>query len=83
MTQTARAPFSTCDLKIAAYLIHSGFEVRRWVKSGERVFFDFDATPAQEQAVMSFVNKKTNVEPLAFMESMSRARDLVTLAKKS
>jgi hypothetical protein len=75
--------WATCDLKIAAFLIHSGFEVRSFKRSGEKVMFEFDPSSSLDQTVMSFINKKTSVEPLSFMDSVSRARDLVSLAKNS
>ena len=80
---TTAEKWRTCDMKSVAFLLYAGFPVAAVGKDQGRVFFDFADTEERGAAVLSFWNKKTTVEPVAFTDSLSRARDMVTQALKS
>lgn len=83
MNETGVRPWRTCDLKVVAVLTLLGFPMLKYGKEGGRAFFDFEESDKRRDAVLSFWNKKLQVEPMAFLDSLSRARDLVTLALNS
>lgn len=75
--------WKTCDLKTAAFLLYAGFPVARMSQEGQRAVFEFDDTVERQNAVLNFWNKKQKVEPVSFMDSLNRARDMVTQALRA
>ncbi len=73
----------TCDLKVIAFLLYMKFPVVEYGRNESRVFFEFDDNQARKDAVLSFWNKTEKVEPVAFLDSLNRARDMVTQAMNS
>lgn len=76
-------PWRTCDLKAAAFLLYAGFAVVSMGKEQSRAFFEFDDTKERSNALLAFWNKEQRVEPVAFLDSLNRARDMVTQTLKS
>lgn len=73
----------SCDMKVVAFLIHEGFEIIEVGKRENRAFFEFKDTPERRDAVLGFWNKTKTVEPVAFLDSLNRARDMVAQAMRS
>lgn len=80
---TKLGSWRTCDLKTVAFLLYKGFEVVGFGREQGRAFFEFEDSDARKEVVLSLWNKHESVEPVAFLESLNRARDMVTQALKA
>lgn len=83
MAIKTEARWRTCDLKVAAFLLYSNYPVLSYGKEQARVFFEFQDSESRSQQVLAFWNKSQAVEPVQFLDCLSRARDMVTQAMKS
>lgn len=82
MLKTERK-WRTCDLKIAAFLIYAHYPVLGYAREQARVYFEFQDSDRRSQHVLDFWNKTQAVEPVEFLDCLSRARDMVTQAMKT
>lgn len=80
---TKTALWRTCDIKSAAFLLYAGFPVSSMGRENTRVFFEFEDTSQRRDALLGFWNREKTVEPVSFLDSLSRARDMVTQTLKS
>lgn len=83
MSENGNHSWRTCDTKIVAFLFYRGFTAERFWREGSRVFFEFADTSQRKEAVLRFLNKQAEVEPIGFLDNISRARDMVTVALKA
>lgn len=81
--QIQAVKWRTCDIKTVAFLLYGGYQAVHVGRENTRVFFEFDDTRERKAAVLAFWNKQQRVEPVAFLESLNRARDMVTQVLKS
>lgn len=79
----ARKLWRTCDIKVVAFLLYSGFKVASFARENQRAYFEFDDNVQRRDAVLDFWNKKASVEPVLFLDSLNRARDMVSQALKA
>ncbi len=70
-------------MKSVAFLLYAGFPVASLGKDQSRVFFEFDDTAERKNAMLNFWNKAQRVEPVAFVDALNRARDMVSQTLKS
>lgn len=77
------ALWSTCDLKIVAFLLYAGHAVKSVAGDRGRVVFQFEESDERKSTVLAFWNKSQRVEPVAFLEAQNRARDMVSQALKA
>ncbi len=80
---TRESGWVSCDLQVVAFLIHEGFSVTKLGKHENRAFFEFEDSVKRRDAVLGFWNKTKTVEPVAFLDSLRRARDMVAQAMRS
>lgn len=67
-------------MKQVAFLLYAGYSVLSLGQEQNRVFFEFEDTDARRADLMAFWNKEQRVEPVAFLDSLNRARDMVAQA---
>lgn len=78
--KTVQASWSTCDMKQIAFLLYGAYVVVDITLEQGRAYFHFEDTLARRAALMAFWNKEQRVEPIAFLDSLNRARDMVAQA---
>lgn len=71
------------DMKTVAFLLYAGFSIVEVGRENSRVFFAFEDTQERRNALLAFWNKEQRVEPVAFIDALNRARDMVTQTLKS
>lgn len=70
-------------MKTAAFLLYAGYAVKAVEKQDRKIYFVFEDSPARHAALLAFWNREQRVEPVAFLDSLNMARDIVTQALKS
>lgn len=78
--KTLETAWSSCDMKQVAFLLYAGYGVLDISLEQGRVYFKFEDTAARRAALLAFWNKEQRVEPVAFLDCLNRARDMVAQA---
>lgn len=70
--------FGTCDIALAAYLVMAGHQLvsTERLRAG-KYNFNFADYQDREKEVISFFNRKTRVEPNAFLDHIKSLKSLI------
>jgi hypothetical protein len=75
-----KEPFTTSDLPLAAFLKLQDYSITQVNTENGRAFFSFDDRTNRGDLILQFFNRKTKVEPLAFLQQI---RDLKSLIRQN